>query len=333
MANQLFERIPPLQVMICRQCRYGVWPGEAKQHLKRQHQLNYTTVARLVHEIQQWTDVAAHAQAVQIPHTLDKPLPILPSYSQGILCRRDPTTCHYLVSSMKAMRTHWQRVHQWSQYPKHGRGPQSQQAQREAKLQQSYKTVSYQQLFPSQASSHYIHIRFPHGQAPPPPQPSQAQQAIDAVVQAWEQAEAARQQAPVKPTQLHNTNPWLRMTQWTEYLQDISPADLLRSIKAPNPNTANPIEQGVLTLYHTVNQLTRKSQQTVTYCGQAIRIEAVHTQAAELPHQPLLAYIDTTSVQKHMQPWQQILGFFAHTQHPQAWQSPAYQFTARQQQK
>lgn len=83
------------------------------------------TVARLVHKIQQWTDVAAHAQAVQIPHALDEPLPILPSYSQGILCRHDPATCHYLVSSMKAMWTHWQRVHQWSQYPECGRGPQS----------------------------------------------------------------------------------------------------------------------------------------------------------------------------------------------------------------
>lgn len=64
-------------------------------------------VARLVHEIQQWTDVVAHAQAVQIPHALDEPLPILLSYLQGILCCYDPATCHYLVSSMKAIQTHW----------------------------------------------------------------------------------------------------------------------------------------------------------------------------------------------------------------------------------
>lgn len=153
------------------------------------------------------------------------------------------------------------------------------------------------------------------------------------MVQAWEQAEAARRQAPVEPTQLHDANPWLRMTRWTKYLQDISPADLLRSVEAPDPDTADPMEQGVLILYHTVDQLARKSQRTVTYCGQAIRMEAVRTQAAELPHQPLLAYMDATSVRKHVQPWQQILGFFARTQHPQAWQSPAYQFTARQQQK
>ncbi|KAH1303883.1 hypothetical protein KXX47_008497, partial [Aspergillus fumigatus] len=65
----------------------------------------------------------------------------------------------------------------------------------------------------------------------------------------------------------------------------------------------------------------------------AIYMEAVCTQAAELPHQPLLAYMDATSVWKHVQLWQQILGFFARMQHPQAWQSPVYQFTAWQQQK
>ena len=316
MADKLFERIPRLRVMICRQCQYGVWPGEAERHLKRQHQLDCPTVARLVHEIQQWTDIAAHGQAVQIPHALDEPLPILPCYAQGILCRRDPATCHYLVSSMKAMRTHWQRVHRWSQYPERGRAPQSQRAAREAELQRSYEIVSYQQLFPSRAGSHYIHIRFPHGRAPPPPRPSQAQQAIDAVVQAWEQAEAARRQAPVEPTQLHDANPWLRMTQWTEYLKEIPPDDLLRSVEAPNPDTADPVEQGVLILYHTVDQLARKSQRTVMHCGQAIRMEAVRTQAGELPHQPLLAYMDANSVRKHVQPWQQMLGFFARTQHP-----------------
>lgn len=114
------------------------------------------------------------------------------------------------------MRTYWQRVHRWSQYPKHSRGPPSQRATREAELQRSYEQVSYQQLFPSRAGSHYIHIRFPHGRAPPLPPPNQAQQAqqaVDAVVQAWEQAEAARAAAPIKPTQLHDANPWLRITQ------------------------------------------------------------------------------------------------------------------------
>ncbi|EAU35387.1 predicted protein [Aspergillus terreus NIH2624] len=94
--------------------------------------------------------------------------------------------CRYLVANMKSMRKHWQTVHQWSQYPERGRGPQSQQAARTAELQRSYET-------------------------------------------AWEQAEAARTAAPVEATQLHDANPWLRMTRWTEYLQDIPPAGLIHN--------------------------------------------------------------------------------------------------------
>ncbi|KAI9034716.1 uncharacterized protein KD926_006877, partial [Aspergillus affinis] len=110
-------------------------------------------------------------------------------------------------------------------------------------------------------------------------------------------------------------------------------ADLLRSVETPDPDTADPIEQGVQILFHTIDQLARKSQRTVQRCGQAIRMEAVRTQAGELPYHPLIAYMDENSVQKHVQPWQQIVGFFARTQQPHDWVSPVYQFTARQQQK
>ncbi|KAH8425087.1 putative telomere-associated RecQ helicase [Aspergillus melleus] len=67
---------------------------------------------------------------------------------------------------MKSMQKHWQTAHQWSQYPERGRVRLSQRAERQAELQQSYELVSYQQLFPSRAGSHYIHIRFPHGRQP-----------------------------------------------------------------------------------------------------------------------------------------------------------------------
>ncbi|EAU31635.1 predicted protein [Aspergillus terreus NIH2624] len=63
-------------------------------------------------------------------------------------------------------------------------------------------------------------------------------------------------------------------------------------MEPPDPDTADPVEQGVRLLYHTMDQLARKSQRTVSYCRQAIRMEAVRTQAHELPHRPLLAYMD-----------------------------------------
>ncbi|KAH2165416.1 hypothetical protein KXV74_005446 [Aspergillus fumigatus] len=216
------------------------------------------TVARLVHEIQQWMDVAAHAQAVQIPHALDEPLLILPSYSQGILCRRDPATASISGPSTLSVAA--------ARSPsEHSARPSCSGCMRPSRT----SSCSPRGLARTTSTSGSRTAGRRH-----PPRPSQAQQAIDVVVQAWEQAEAARRQAPVEPTQLHDANPWLRMTRWTEYLQDILPADLLCSVEAPDPDMADPVEQGVLILYYTVDQLARKSQRTVMYCGQAIRMEA-----------------------------------------------------------
>ncbi|GAB1213282.1 hypothetical protein ATERTT37_002431 [Aspergillus terreus] len=126
-----------------------------------------------------------------------------------------------------------------------------------------------------------------------------AQQAVDAVLQAWERAEAARGHGPVEATDPYDANPWLRMMRRAQYLKGTPPADLLRSVEVPDPDTADPVEQGV--------------------------------QACGLPHRPLLACMNANSVRKHVHPCQQILASFARTQHlhgQQAWKRPVYHHRA-----
>jgi hypothetical protein len=43
-------------------------------------------------------------------------------------------------------------------------------------------------------------------------------------------------------------------------------------------------------------------------------VEAARTEAGQTPYQPLQAYMDEASVQKHVQPWQRALAFIARTQ-------------------
>ncbi|KAJ9480835.1 hypothetical protein VN97_g12688, partial [Penicillium thymicola] len=40
--------------------------------------------------------------------------------------------------------------------------------------------------------------------------------------------------------------------------------------------------------------------------------------------------MDEANIQRHVEPWQRILVFFARTQQPHNWRSPRYQFTPRQ---
>jgi hypothetical protein len=83
-----------------------------------------------------------------------------------------------------------------------------------------------------------------------------------------------------------------------------------------------------------MGQLARRSQRTVQHCGNGIRMTAASTMPNQIPHRPLQAYMDETSIAKHVQPWQQILLFIIHMQKEWPWRQkkPQYVMTARQQQ-
>jgi hypothetical protein len=157
---------------------------------------------------------------------------------------------------------------------------------------------------------------------------------VDEVVQAWEQARVrAKADQAIQASQLTNANPWLRMTRWADYLQGIQAHDLLASMAALEEDPMDATEQQVQVIWDTMEQVARKSQQTVQHCGQAIQVEAVRSEKGQTPHRPLLAYMDEAAIKKHVQPWQQILAFIARTQAPHNWTSPKYRMTARQRQK
>ncbi|KAL4777898.1 hypothetical protein BJX76DRAFT_344672, partial [Aspergillus varians] len=80
-------------------------------------------------------------------------------------------------------------------------------------------------------------------------------------------------------------------------------------------------------------QLVRKSQQSVQHCGHAIRIKAVRTKTSQTLYCLLMAYMNPNQIQKHIQLWQQVLGFIARMQTDWAWQGekPVYGMIARQQ--
>ncbi|KAL2835846.1 hypothetical protein BJX68DRAFT_260085 [Aspergillus pseudodeflectus] len=171
-------------------------------------------------------------------------------------------------------------------------------------------------VFPTRKGSHYIHIQYPDGrhQSPPPPPAEQAQQAVDAMVIAWEQARAREaQQATIQADEAMDANPWLRMTGWARYLDGVHPQDLRQLVEAPieveeaedQDPKADPTEQAVRVIWDAMDQLARRSQRTVQQCGAGIRVEAARTEAGQTPHRPLQAYMDKASIEKHVQPWQQ----------------------------
>ncbi|KAE8383979.1 hypothetical protein BDV23DRAFT_189686 [Aspergillus alliaceus] len=237
---------------------------------------------------------------------------------------------------MESMRRHWRSIHGWSRYPRGGRVTREQYTQGEAELRQSYIIVTCQQIFPSRKGSHYIHIC--GGQEEElyiPVHTEQVDQAIQQVTAVWE---AMKIQTSATGTgEIHDANPWLRVTGWTQYLQEFTTPSNFKMLRAmvatPLPNTDDPVEQGVQRMWAAIEGMVHKSQWTVQHTGQAIRIKAVRSEKGQTPYRPLLAYMDADSVAKHVQPWQQILAFIARTQVPRTEKSPPYGMTPRQRKK
>ncbi|KAL2782487.1 hypothetical protein BJX66DRAFT_345787 [Aspergillus keveii] len=262
MENQLFEKIPSLQIIICRQCKHGVRPAEVERHLKQKHQFKHQQASQVGQAVRQWADTQQDSQAIQIPRVLEHPLPIVPCHMDGFLCQQDDgAACHYIGSTMASIRLHWHQVHQWSQQGRRGRVGQREKARGEAELARSYRRVAWQQVFPTRKGSHYIHIRCPEGrQGPPPPPPAeQAQLAVDAMAD-----------------EATDANPCLHMTRWARYLEGVHPQDLQQLVEAPAAvgdasEAEDHVEQAVQTIWDAMDQLAR-------------------TEAGQTPYQPLLVY-------------------------------------------
>ncbi|KAL4922929.1 uncharacterized protein BDV17DRAFT_296865 [Aspergillus undulatus] len=112
MDHLIFEKIAELQIIICRHCKHGVYPNE-------------------------------EPATVYIPRELENPLPIIPVYTNGMQCRRDPQ-CRYIGSYIKTMRKHWQAAHGWTQHQKRGHVTTQEKEQGKAELQQLFRPVAWQ---------------------------------------------------------------------------------------------------------------------------------------------------------------------------------------------
>ena len=129
-------------------------------------------------------------------------------------------------------------------------------------------------------------------------------EAIAAVQQAVEAAQTHAQSSSGED--IHDANPWLRVTRWTQYLQNFTtPEDFSRLrelIETPLVDRDDPVEQGVRQIWEAIEGVVRKSQRTVQYTGQAIRIKTVRSEKEQTPYRPLQAYMDADGVAKHVQP-------------------------------
>jgi hypothetical protein len=221
------------------------------------------------------------------------------------------------------MKNHWRQEHGWSvPRPRDIHGYEAIQAAEQA-IRVSSQPIACQRIFARGVGSHYIHVLNPgpSGQADELPQPnpdlaSQLVQEMEANYQHLQQA----QDNVIQAGHLDEANPWLRRTQWVQYLQDIDIHHLLASVaqpdvdsQGPTPGQGSEAECAARMIWEAVEGVARVSQRVASQTGHLIRVEAVRTEKQQNPYQPLQAYMNEENIVRHVEPWQQILMFFART--------------------
>ncbi|KAL4755584.1 uncharacterized protein BDW70DRAFT_146292 [Aspergillus foveolatus] len=333
MEHLIFKKIPELRIIVCRQCEHAVHPKEVDTHLRKKHHMKTAKIQPILRTIQQWNDISGEPDMVYIPRELDGAIPIIKVHTNGMQCRQDPQ-CQYIGTHINTMRKHWQQVHGWTQHPHRGHVTAEEKRQGVVELQQSYRRVAWQQVFPTRKNSHLVHIRSLNPEPEELPTPVNERQRIAAEIKARAvEDEQHVADNVVEADEIHDANPWLRMTRWARYLADVHFQDLLDVVATPDAELADPVSRATRVVWDTMAQLARRSQQTVKHCGNGIRMAAVCTMPNHTPHQPLRAYMDEKSIQDHVRPWQQILLFVIRTQTSWPWtkKKPTYVMTARQQ--
>lgn len=118
-AAELFIQLPQYSVIVCRQCQHAVRPTQVVAYLT--HSPHRTTIPegrQVQATIHEWDQIDPDVDRLIFPTSIDRPIPELTVYTDGILCTRSPN-CTYVCRSRESLRKHWRTEHQWSPYGRH----------------------------------------------------------------------------------------------------------------------------------------------------------------------------------------------------------------------
>jgi hypothetical protein len=86
MEHPIFRKILPLQIMVCCQCKHGVYLTEADAHLRGKHFMKLQECQPIINMVLAWHDIIQNPTDVQILSQLDDPLPVLDVHTNGMQC-------------------------------------------------------------------------------------------------------------------------------------------------------------------------------------------------------------------------------------------------------
>jgi superfamily II DNA or RNA helicase len=315
---------PELQVLICRGCGYAVRQGHVRTHLLRQHPNLGPQVRTITLATQEVDGLVGEAEGRLPPMFHSAHLALRPP-REGFRCRLGVRTCTHVGGSVKSMKEHGRKVHQWTERRRRGKPSRGAVPQRGADGQAPWEAVRFQQVFPSGPGSHFIEV------GPDQEGPSSLLTTTTTVFSEIDRLRTEAQQASwrtVQPASCGEVSPWLERTRWAAYLAGIERATLLALLEDPDP-VRNPSESRIRT---TVLELLKYCERSsTTSAGIFVRLGAVQSSSGRSQRQqPLVPYVHARDLAKSSRLWVQIVLFFVRVGCEPGPLHPQYQLTQDQ---
>jgi hypothetical protein len=199
-------------VVVCKECKHGVWPDTVRSHLNgKRHRIPRTEAAQIQDQVEEWPGVAKSRSDFAMPSCILQPITAIPLHTDGFKCTKDPTRCFYICRDANVMAKHWRTVHQWSVSGRRGgSGLSKKQAVKGAFKAACREHVHCQRLFVNRDHSGYFEVQQPEAVTAAQAYPSTSERAL---TRAWDRARAywndleKQQNNQIKPSEVDEANP------------------------------------------------------------------------------------------------------------------------------
>lgn len=308
MASSHFQHLTEWEVVVCKECRYAVWPRQVVGHLtNRQHRMPRKQAVGISDEIEQWHGIAQFSGEFKIPKYVGEAVEGLPVYTDGVKCELDEGQCAYVCRNMDVIKEHWRKMHGHSVGHKRGGSGMLKKEDIDRQILQNYRQVRCQRFFVQKEHLQYFEVRSREERREGSVRQSEEE---DIWSQAWEQAsqryDRIRSDDTIRPGETDEVNPWLRRTGWIPYLEGCDRKDILRCLREPTvdeeiaegENEANDNERAAAAIWEATGELASASQDAVSRSGVMLRFEAIRTEAHQNVYRPLEPYQNRDEIKR-----------------------------------
>jgi superfamily II DNA helicase RecQ len=331
-----FIHLPEFHVIICKECKYAVLPSHINTHFAaKPHKLGVEERRKIIQEVAIVDGLIVDEKILRqsefpFPAATSKPIKGLATPKTGALqCmfQTGDEGCKYICSTVRQMRAHCTKEHQWNSTQK-GR-PRN---DSESTSCMPWRTnVSCQRFFIQGIKSNYFEVQAPDAQMPSRAQIqsriSQFHTAKKEIETAFRAAEEKERQEIKEFEETREPNPWLRRVGWAAHLAGLDRDSMRELVEEPDSE-----EPELQILCKAFDWMIQNAQYTTVQevVGQSALFEVNKKEADKETQMPYDSWMDITTVRSYTRVWRQILCYIIRAEDTDPTERPIYQLTAWQ---